>query len=656
MKTVRVNKGVIVAAMIVATIVVSLGIVGVFAKYIGVVDNTVKISIEKPHYTIIFDANAGDDETTGEMANQVFTYDTAENLTKNTYKRENYVFTGWNTAADNTGTAYADEAEIFNLTTLENDEITLYAQWEYSPMPVVFSVSGVCEFHGEVNGVPQGITGDDCPYAGQTYIDTGEYLYNAENYEKDFEIGFKIVEYNSSENVAQATFVNAKYESGSDNRGNPGIVVRKNTSGIEITQMINNNKALVSFPAGSVTEVKLVRIDQKVYYSVNGGDFVQLQSNVGTSDYHNIPTWFGAAPTDVIGEDGNYVPHRYIKAKLSDIYIKVGNYDSIKRTVTYNANGDGATVSPAEKIYIGDSRIGSMPVPQRPGHAFIGWYTEAEGGTKVRSDYVVTSDINLYAHWTDDTNICETQAGGNVLRGESLSDCITAAGTAGAATITVLTDIHENVEVNAGQDITFNLGDNVWSDGGNAAVITNKGGKIHIINGTITSSQNNAVINNEKANGNSSPTPELYITGGNIIATGLKQAVYNVNGYVEISGGAYLSSTSTSRATVQSKTNGEIVILGGTIESKGHAGVNIETSSKPLVIGVKGDGIDVTTPVIRGVANAIIAGGNLKFYDGILMSGDTTVVNQSKIIDNDGTLTGGTTEIDGVTYYTLYNE
>ena len=146
-----------------------------------------------------------------------------------------------------------------------------------------------------------------------------------------------------------------------------------------------------------------------------------------------------------------------------------------------------------------------MPVPQRPGHAFIGWYTEAEGGTKVRSDYVVTSDINLYAHWTDDTNICETQAGGNVLRGESLSDCITAAGTAGAATITVLTDIHENVEVNAGQDITFNLGDNVWSDGGNAAVITNKGGKIHIINGTITSSQNNAVINNEKANGNSSP-------------------------------------------------------------------------------------------------------------------------------------------------------
>ena len=129
-----------------------------------------------------------------------------------------------------------------------------------------------------------------------------------------------------------------------------------------------------------------------------------------------------------------------------------------------------------------------------------------------------------------------------------------------------------------------------------------------------------------------------------------------MNGYVEISGGAYLSSTSTSRATVQSKTNGEIVILGGTIESKGHAGVNIETSSKPLVIGVKGDGIDVTTPVIRGVANAIIAGGNLKFYDGILMSGDTTVVNQSKIIDNDGTLTGGTTEIDGVTYYTLYNE
>ena len=629
MRTVRINKNRIIVVAIVLTMALNLGIVSVvFAKYISVAGSTVRISIEKPHYTVIFDANAGGDETTGEMIDQEFTYGTPHNLAKNTYKREDYVFTGWNTAADNTGTAYADEAEILNLSSRDGDEITLYAQWEHSPMPVIFSQTGVCEFHGEVNGVPQPITGDDCEYAGYTYIDTGKYLYNTENYEKDFEIGFKIVEYDPAANVTQATFANSKYESGSNTQGNPGFVIRKSTAGIEITQMIGNNKAAISFPASSVTEVKLARVDQKVYYSINGGDYIQLQSNVGTTDYHDIPMWFGAAPTEEIDEQGNLVPHRYLVGKLSDIYIKLGNFEGIKNIVTYYANAEDATVSPTEKVYIGESRIGSMPVPERPGHAFEGWFTEPEGGTRIHDDYVVTSDMNLYAHWSEDTNICETHAGGTVFRGESIADCIAAAGTTESATIAILADIHENVVIEANQDITFDLGDIYWSDGGNAAVITNKGGKVHIINGTITSSQANAVINNERGDGY--PVPELYISGGRIIATGTKQAVWNVGGHLEISDDAYLSSTSMNRATVHSLTNGEVFIYGGTIESTGYAGVRIDSTSQLLTVGTKGDGIDTSTPVIRG---------------------------KSKIADHDGTINdNGTTEIDGVIYYTLYNE
>ena len=188
-------------------------------------------------------------------------------------------------------------------------------------------------------------------------------------------------------------------------------------------------------------------------------------------------------------------------------------------------------------------------------------------------------------------------------------------------------------------------------------MITNKGGKVHIINGTITSSQANAVINNERGDGY--PVPELYISGGRIIATGTKQAVWNVGGHLEISDDAYLSSTSMNRATVHSLTNGEVFIYGGTIESTGYAGVRIDSTSQLLTVGTKGDGIDTSTPVIRGKSNAILAYKDVKFYDGILMSSTSkaSIIDRSKIADHDGTINdNGTTEIDGVIYYTLYNE
>ena len=78
-------------------------------------------------YTVQFDANGG----TGTMDNQSFTYDAnPKALSANTFTRTGYNFTGWNTAADGTGTSYADNAEVQNLTSEPNGEITLYAQWE----------------------------------------------------------------------------------------------------------------------------------------------------------------------------------------------------------------------------------------------------------------------------------------------------------------------------------------------------------------------------------------------------------------------------------------------------------------------------------------------------------------------------------------------
>ena len=74
-------------------------------------------------YIISFDANGG----TGEMQDQEATITNSQvvsaNLTKNTFKREDYKFAGWNTKADGSGDAYADQAGIPEV------PVTLYAQW-----------------------------------------------------------------------------------------------------------------------------------------------------------------------------------------------------------------------------------------------------------------------------------------------------------------------------------------------------------------------------------------------------------------------------------------------------------------------------------------------------------------------------------------------
>jgi uncharacterized repeat protein (TIGR02543 family) len=77
-----------------------------------------------PSYAVTFSANGG----SGTMSAETERVPTA--LTGNAFARTSYTFTGWNTAASGSGTAYADRA-----TYPFNANITLYAQWKVEPQP-----------------------------------------------------------------------------------------------------------------------------------------------------------------------------------------------------------------------------------------------------------------------------------------------------------------------------------------------------------------------------------------------------------------------------------------------------------------------------------------------------------------------------------------
>jgi uncharacterized repeat protein (TIGR02543 family) len=112
--------------------------------------------------TVTFNSNGGSGSMTAETASAP----TA--LTPNAYSRTGYTFTGWNTAANGSGTAYANSA-IYPFTT----STTLYAQWSASvatPATVTFnSNGGGGSMNAETASAPTALTPNAYSRTGYTF-------------------------------------------------------------------------------------------------------------------------------------------------------------------------------------------------------------------------------------------------------------------------------------------------------------------------------------------------------------------------------------------------------------------------------------------------------------------------------------------------------
>lgn len=68
--------------------------------------------------------------------------------------------------------------------------------------------------------------------------------------------------------------------------------------------------------------------------------------------------------------------------------------------ISFNANG-GSMTETTVTTYFGNA-VGTLPVPTRTNYTFVGWFTEATGGSEVTCDTILSEvkDITLYAHWS----------------------------------------------------------------------------------------------------------------------------------------------------------------------------------------------------------------------------------------------------------------
>lgn len=96
---------------------------------------------EQNSYWITFNKNASNG-VSGNMANMTCLVGSSYNLTGNTFSRDGYKFTGWNTKADGSGVSYSNGEKVSNLTYSNGQTITLYAQWEEVYCTIYFDANG----------------------------------------------------------------------------------------------------------------------------------------------------------------------------------------------------------------------------------------------------------------------------------------------------------------------------------------------------------------------------------------------------------------------------------------------------------------------------------------------------------------------------------
>ena len=317
--------------------------------------------------------------------------------------------------------------------------------------------------------------------------------------------------------------------------------------------------------------------------------------------------------------------------------------------VTFNPN-EGAVDESSRNVLV-NSAIGNLPVPTREGYVFEGWFTE--NGVEVTSNTVVTEAITFIAHWISEEENYVALIGNT--KYSTLAEAIGAVTSGSSATITLVKNTSEYISIPSGRNITLDLQSytlSLPSDAANTIPTIDNNGTVTLVSGTVTSySVKTAVVNNNsKAN--------FIMNGGSIIATGLRQAIYNNGGTVTISGSAYLRSkalvdSTNKRGTVQNQASSTLFITGGTIESVASGGIGASNFGT-MTIGVSGGNISNSSPVIKGLSIGVNNSGTFKFYDGILKGQSNALVGSITTQEANSSRVDGTEVIDGVTYKTVY--
>ena len=293
-------------------------------------------------YSVKFNGNGS---TSGSMSNQSFTYDVAQNLTANAFKRAfvvtynyngngskdssvtaNAAFSGWATSASG-AKVYSDKQSVKNLTSTAGATVNLYAKWTDASVTLPTPTRTGYTFSGWFTAA-----------TGGTKIGAG---------------GAK---YTPNKNITlYAQWTPITYS------------VKFNGNGSTSGSMSNQS---FTYDVAKALTANAFKRAFTVTYNYNGNGKANTTATANAA--------FGGWATSASGQ-------------------KAYNDKQSVKNLTTTA---GATVNLYAKWT--DASV-TLPTPTRTGYIFNGWFTAASGGTKVGAGgatYTPSKNITLYAHWS----------------------------------------------------------------------------------------------------------------------------------------------------------------------------------------------------------------------------------------------------------------
>ena len=297
-------------------------------------------------YAVTFDNNTG----SGTMSDQSANYNISTALTTNTFTKTGYTFSGWNSAANGSGTSYVDGAN-YDFTA----NMTLYAQWTIVQHTVSFNAN----------------TG------------SGSMSSQTENYNRLTSLkmnaftktGYTFSGWNTAANGSGTSYVNgASYNF---------------TADMTLYAQWTSNIYVVTFDAntgsGSMS-------DQSANYNIS----TALTSNAFTKTGYTFAGWNTVAVSGGV-DYANGASYPFTTSGTLYAQWTINSY-----SVSFDNNtGTGSMSIQSSNYNVAANLTGNTFT--KTGYTFAGWNTSADGlGTSYADavSYSFTSSVTLYAKWT----------------------------------------------------------------------------------------------------------------------------------------------------------------------------------------------------------------------------------------------------------------
>lgn len=323
-------------------------------------------------YSVSYDGNGATDGSMSDKNGCV--YDTAYTLAENNYVRTGYTFAGWNTEADGSGIAYADEASVNNLTTVDGSKATLYAQWS----PITYSIS--FDGNGATTGEMELI--DNCSY-GKTYALTANgfaktgYAFDGWNEEAD--------------------------GSGASYKDEAAVKNLTSTDGATITLYARWRVIVydIAFIGNGATSGEMSPISDCTY---------NVNYTLVENSYERTGYTFAGWNTEADGSGTKYAENASVKnLTLTDgeTVTLYAQWDPITYGIAYDGNGaTGGDVSGLSDCIYDTTYTLAESNYERTGYLFAGWNTEKDGSG---DEYAENASVNNLATTAGETAILYAQ-------------------------------------------------------------------------------------------------------------------------------------------------------------------------------------------------------------------------------------------------------